>query len=313
MATGVCRLCEKPAELKESHLIPKFVFAWMKETGSPYLRMSGRPNKREQDGRKYHLLCGVCEQRFSTREGWFSQNMFVPYLEQKATSFPYTESLYYFLVSVLWRVLQDDLGDLPADHPHHARIHLADYEWRTYLLGGPIPPTYNDVHLYLTDLDSGETPQPVVNYNRYFTRAVDHTVAHGPTRCFAYAKFARFLIFSGISGLDPSQFVGTRVFPVPSVLSVPQELRDVGVYEFMLDRARSVHAMMDKGTSPKQKQVIADAFKQDAARILGSDLGTVLKADFGTPVDPTGYWPPPGGDEDCTCGSGKPYKECHGR
>ena len=313
MVNGVCRLCKRAAELKESHLIPKFVFDWMKRTGSPYFRVSGQPNKREQDGRKYHLLCGDCEQRFSTRERWFSENVFVPYLERKVTSFPYTDSLFYFLVSVLWRVLQDDLGELLADHPHHARVELAEYEWRTYLLGGPLPPTYNEVQLFITDLDAGEEPQPVVNYNRYFTRAVDHTVAHSQTRCFAYAKFARFVVFGGISGLDPALFVGTKVLPVLSVLSIPQEARDVAVNEFMLDRARSLHTMMDKGTSPKQKQVIADAFRRDAARILGSDLGAVLKADFGTPVDPTGYWPPPAEGEGCTCGSGKPFKDCHGR
>lgn len=312
MASGVCRLCGRTAELRESHLIPKFVFDWMKRTGSPYLPVSGQPNRRAQDGRKYPLLCGDCEQRFSVREGWFAGNIFAPYLERGATSFPYDESLYYFLLSVLWRVLQDDLADVGPDHPHYFRIQVAEHEWRTYLLGGPVPSMNNEVHLFVTDIHSSGDPSPVANFAQYFARAVDHTVASSASRCFAYAKFARFIVIGGISGLDPELFVGTRVIPVRSTLTIPQELRDGLVGEFMLDRARTLNQMVALGTSPNQKAKIAEAFKNDASRIVASDLGAVLRADFGSEIDPTGFWPDPGPDEYCTCGSGKKFKECHG-
>jgi len=218
MATGACRLCKKVTNLQVSHIIPKFVFDWMKRTGSAYLRESGNPNLRAQDGRKYDLLCTECEQRFSDSEKWFSENIFVPYVEQGAVSFSYDQSLFYFLVSILWRALQDDWGEIGPDHPFQSCLELAEYEWRSYLLGGSLPLTYNDVHLFLTDIGIQNESQPVVNFNRYFTRSIDHTVAKGATGCVVYAKFARFIIIGGIAGLNPDNFVGTKVYPLGSTL-----------------------------------------------------------------------------------------------
>jgi hypothetical protein len=53
-------------ELQESHILPSFVYRWMKETSATgYLRFGQQPNLRVQDGVKRHLLCANCEQRFN--------------------------------------------------------------------------------------------------------------------------------------------------------------------------------------------------------------------------------------------------------
>jgi len=36
---GKCKLCGNRDELKASHIIPKFIYKWMKETGSGYIGM----------------------------------------------------------------------------------------------------------------------------------------------------------------------------------------------------------------------------------------------------------------------------------
>jgi SEC-C motif len=311
MPNGICRLCNQTRSLQDSHIIPKFVFDWMKRSGSTYLRVSGKPNLRQQDGLKYPLLCTDCEQRFSEQEKWFAENVFTRYLEHQAKTFDYDASLHYFLVSVLWRVLQDDWQEIAQGHPFGSQLELAEYEWRTYLLGGRVPPTYNDVHLFLTDIGVQDESQPVVNFNRYFTRLVDHTVAKSETRCVVYAKFARFIVFGGITGLNEEDFIGTKVYPLRSTLTVPQKMLDGILGEFMLDRARTTHEMSAQGISERQRGIINDAFKKDAARILASDLGAVLKADFGNKVDPSTVWPKVGDEENCPCGSGKKYKDCH--
>lgn len=42
--TGICALCGKNAELRESHLIPKFVGEWIKRTSATgYLRQVVNP------------------------------------------------------------------------------------------------------------------------------------------------------------------------------------------------------------------------------------------------------------------------------
>ncbi len=50
---GKCRLCGKNADLQESHIIPSFVYRWLKDSsGTGYLRFGPEPNKRVQDGYK---------------------------------------------------------------------------------------------------------------------------------------------------------------------------------------------------------------------------------------------------------------------
>ena len=65
---GICRLYEVEAELKESHLIPKFAFDYTKKAGSRFLRGFTNPNVRMQDGPKKYGLSQNAEREFSKRE-----------------------------------------------------------------------------------------------------------------------------------------------------------------------------------------------------------------------------------------------------
>ena len=75
---GLCKLCEKDADLQLSHIIPKFVFAWLKETVPGGIRSNRVPNRRIQDGEKDYLLCRDCEQIFSVWEKQFCEHIFIP-------------------------------------------------------------------------------------------------------------------------------------------------------------------------------------------------------------------------------------------
>src|SRR4051812_354965 len=76
---GRCALCGTASTLKESHIIPKFVFKYLKSTsGSGYLRDGQKPKLRVQDGFKTELLCDSCEQEFSKHESWFHTQVFQP-------------------------------------------------------------------------------------------------------------------------------------------------------------------------------------------------------------------------------------------
>jgi len=63
-----CRLCGKEADLCESHLVPKFVFRWLKKTGADAFRPPLDPNRKVKDGAKLYLLCEECEGRFGRVE-----------------------------------------------------------------------------------------------------------------------------------------------------------------------------------------------------------------------------------------------------
>ena len=95
--TGICALTKKESQLKQSHIFPKFVLEWMKNTGSNYL-WGNEQNKRQQDGPKPYLLSDEAEQMFSRREKWFAENIFHPYLKDPTISFSYDKNLFYFAI-----------------------------------------------------------------------------------------------------------------------------------------------------------------------------------------------------------------------
>ncbi len=309
---SLCGLCLQNKALQESHIVPRFVFAWMRRTGSQFHRQSGTPNVRRQDGPKERLLCHDCEQLLSSREKWFAETVFTPYVEHNHRTFFYNHSLAYFLVSVLWRVLQRELRDVNAGHWYRPFVLQAEAEWRQYLLSGAVPTTFNDIHLFLTDMGNTGEPQPVVNLNRYMTRAVDGAIASSRSQCFVFTKFSRFLLFGAVTPFDPALFINTKIDFKAGTLSIPQELREGSVGEFLLDRARTQYQMIVTGISERQKQIISEAYSRDVQHIINSDLGRAIIADYGSEVDPLLLWPAVDGSELCPCGSGKTFGACHG-
>src|SRR5687768_1014696 len=176
--SGPCRMCGAYGPLCESHVIPSLACAWLKHQGSGHLRNGKAPNIRLQGGRKPRLLCSACEQRFCQAEAWFKSNVFDRYLNGQHV-LPYDEHLFYFALSLLWRVLIT--SDLNRDEVATCRGAMADAEteWRAFLLGGGLTSQFSDVHLFLTDIGTRDGVQPVVNWSRYFGTAIDATITGG--------------------------------------------------------------------------------------------------------------------------------------
>ena len=110
---STCALCGSGRPLKESHIIPSFVFDRIKRNSPTGFLRAGieNPNIRRQDGDKPKLLCGDCELSFSKAERKFAKEIFEPYHDTGQTSFVYEEWLSYFICSVNWRTLHlDNIG-----------------------------------------------------------------------------------------------------------------------------------------------------------------------------------------------------------
>ena len=61
MTEGICALCKKYTVLVKSHIIPKFVSKWLKETSATgYLRGVEKPTERKQDLPKLPLFSENC-------------------------------------------------------------------------------------------------------------------------------------------------------------------------------------------------------------------------------------------------------------
>lgn len=116
--TGICRLCQGTQELRDSHIIPKFVTRHLKETSATgYLRGAEDPDIRLQDSKKIPLLCDSCEQLFSGWEREFKNQIFDKVKDSDFSQLEYGPWMTKFVVSVSWRVLVSDQDGLCREHP----------------------------------------------------------------------------------------------------------------------------------------------------------------------------------------------------
>lgn len=287
---GTCALCGVVGELQRSHIIPKFVFDWMKKTGGPHLRTGRRPNVRLQDGPTMSLLCRQCEVRLSAREKWFAENIFHPYIDQGQTLFSYGKELYQFCLSVLWRVLVEFLVDQsPAVLGNHSELCIeVRNRWGSVLLGNHEPIADDQVHLLMTDIGTEDGIVPARNWNRYIARAADMDVVFNTNRAFVYVKFARFLLFGAVTPLQESLMVGTKILPNGGELRIPQQMKDGAIGEFLVNRADVTCDLVRDGLSERQRRLIRQSFEENYYKIHGSDLWKALKSDFYSRFKPPG-------------------------
>jgi hypothetical protein len=157
MPTGICKLCQNNAELKDSHFLPKAIYGHIRES-SGETHMSASPDKFIQTSRqvKQYLLCADCEGRLNKEgENWVLKNYAkapndFPILKNLSKVVPIKQSrddkyyqcsgdvdanrIGYFAVSVFWRAAVSDwqspLGKI-------IKLDFGPYleKFRLYLLG----------------------------------------------------------------------------------------------------------------------------------------------------------------------------------
>lgn len=221
----------------------------------------------------------------------------------------YDESLFYFAVSLLWRVLVAHAGCSDVDISKFKTV-LQENEkaWRQYLICGTMPDQYNDLHIFMTEVGIKLRGVQPVAINNYMARAADCTIASNSQICFVYAKFARFIFFGSVTPnavqLDHN-LSRTRILPSGGLLTTPQIVSNPLIGEFLVDRAASIRSEISKADLSRDP-IIEKNVKDKALSILQSDLGRVLEADTNIKIQP-------GRNERCPCGSGKKFKRCHGR
>ncbi|WP_311748748.1 hypothetical protein [Proteus penneri] len=129
---GTCALCDSDnIELQLSHIIPKFVYDWLKETSiTPFIRDIKNVNIRHQDGDKQYLLCNVCEKKLAVYENELASYFFkkiANYRTQKK-EIQITEKMRMAVLSILWRAL------LTSKDQENDRIDEDNNEYETFLI-----------------------------------------------------------------------------------------------------------------------------------------------------------------------------------
>ena len=275
MTLGGCRLCGAEAELRESHILPAFLYKWMKDTSvTGRIRLGVSPNRRVQDGLKRRWLCANCEARFSKWESAFAARIFHPYSSRVSARFDYDSFLIRFCTSVSWRALlfhQDEgyCAHLPEDVI--SRTEEAAEKWRAVLLERSADPNPFEQHLLpLEAIESHNVPEVPRNINRYLVRAIDMDVVYGRSSSFLYSKLGRFIILGFLQLNNPGHWQGTKVeaaggFIEPKKYTLPADFVD-----YLFHKAKRL-AELNSQISSAQRKKIEEAFRRNRDRIAKSD------------------------------------------
>lgn len=105
---SICKYCNKNEAIKNSHILPRFIFDWLKKTsGTGGMRYTLTPNKRVQDGIKVDMLCPECEKQFSQYETSFKLNVFskIANYRQQHDIIELKKLDKQCIYSMVWRVL----------------------------------------------------------------------------------------------------------------------------------------------------------------------------------------------------------------
>ena len=270
-----CALCAKSSDLQVSHIIPRFVFNWFRESSATgHFRFSQTPNLRVQDGLKVRMLCRECEHLFSFWEKKFSEECFFPINNGRVQKLEYGPWMLKFATSVSWRVLSafvasDELSGYPPHILTEATEALS--EWRRFLLGHQPHPGRREQHMFLVDVveDTSIANVPP-NINRYLTRAIECYVAHTQDSAITYAKMGRFVLFGFLVMQHPDRWRGTKLNADRGIFGV-QDLElpsDVG--DFIMDRAR-LCAEKYSQISEQQRRKIRESYERDPDRVTRSE------------------------------------------
>lgn len=265
-----CALCGKTKDLRDSHIIPRFVIRWMKKTGAtPFLRKVSDPDTRIQD---YHeeLLCDDCEQIFSDFEREFASNVFYPHVRGEREKFEYGDWLYKFVLSISWRLLVSDLAAW-QDYDGVKQESIEDIKdvWKEILLGNiPISADPSTHHIiFLDELDLNESdPEAPDNFEIYMQRSIDGTSVSSNSEVHVYFKFPKILFFSCILPPTPGDLKNTEIRE-RGTIGPPQEVGPKWG-DFLFNR---IEKYGSPSISESEHEKVWDRIEENPERFLESE------------------------------------------
>lgn len=281
MIKGNCRLCGMVAELQESHIVPGFVYKWLKDSsGTGYIRFGQQPNKRSQDGLKSHWLCAGCEERLNKWETQFANQIFHPLNQDGKVHIRYGSWFLPFCVSVSWRVLNFYIDDgIQLPDKFRKSVDRAEAVWKDFILGRKPHPEKHEQHfLPLDAIESHTIPDMPPNMNRYILRTVDIDTIHSEQSAFIYSKLGRFIIVGFIEEPDPRQWKGTKVHVNKGIVK-PQQYTIPGQFEKYLQGKASRMTKSHSQISKKQRKKIDETLMKDPDRVANSESFNAMSHD----------------------------------
>lgn len=284
---GRCALCDKDnVILENSHIIPKFVMRFLKESSIGKIRTAGQPNAVAQDSEKHYLLCGECEDKFNIPETLFASKVFRPFQYNNFVEIEYEDWLYYFITSVSWRSLILDIKYFEEE----GKIHLDDLNclkssakiMKEFLMGRreDISPIQNHI-FFFQDLLSA--PDELVELQPHLSilgsqggytvhNHVDKT--HG-----TITNMLGILIFSLYAIGKQEKWENTEILPKSGKIGVGNQhiTSAFGMeIQFLAESLKKAKANL----SDKTKANIAKTIEKNKDKLLDSRLHKIKQKDF---------------------------------
>jgi hypothetical protein len=278
-----CHLCQRERRLVDSHMIPRFVFRWVRESSpTGYLRTSQTPNRRVQDGPTKKLLCEECETLFSQWEKEFAERIFLPIHQGAAQPLPYEEWALKFAASMSWRALI---------WPEHGRLdHLSEQQraaaeraaetWRQFLLGKrDNPGIYEQRVIPLDVLETHTTPALSPFMNRYMIRTVVADVVNGKRTVFTYSKLCRVLVLGFVDVPDRRKWVGGKIRVKRGTIGGAVQYEwPSGFFDYINDSANAAGAALGS-MSQRQTTRLTDFMMNDIEGVARSEVFRAMRKD----------------------------------
>lgn len=278
---GICAFCDSEARLRESHVLPAFVYRWLRSrSGTGHIRQTDNPNRRVQDGLKLPWLCGDCEAQFSRYETAFATKLFHPW-HGGTYQIPYDDWLLKFCVSVSWRVLRFARGrnkEASYTETQQALMDQAETSWRAFLQNRAPHPGEFEQHLLIFDVIEDTTvPDLPTNINRFMTGAVTLDIVGSDSSLMTFAKLGRFIIF-GIIQKGSGQWEGTKVHVKHGLLKPGKFVVPAGLLN--LFREKAVLASEAMATlSPMQRAKVDKHILENLEGFAASEQFASIAAD----------------------------------
>lgn len=285
---GICALTMEKCELRDSHIYPKFVYNYLKRKGGSRFRSINNPNEVLQDGWKEHLLGEYAEQEFSKREKWFAETIFLPYSQGllNKSIIEYNKELYYFCLSLLWRVLYVSIDSIIGEE-YRQKCFQALEEWRVFLNGGCIPPRYNRIYMMpiLPELfdPNSENHFTLSQWNEiewYILRAFDSTLFDSiPNNCAFFCKMPLFFFWAVLDYNNDAPNYGLRINSDGGKIDFKRyHLGDKMLNSYILMRiilsSQIIEEISENMSEIQQNKIIQRTIKDE--RLLNSELGHLL-------------------------------------
>lgn len=249
MPKGICKLCDKHRHLKESHVIPKSIFRWIKETsGTGILRGTNNINKPVQDGFKYYWLCGDCEQKFGKYEQYFIENIFKPINKGHfIKEFEYNEKLFYFISSIWWRIIHQSLTEKDVlQCKFIENIKACEIELKAFLNEYKYPLNFDKNFLLLLG-EVKSAPNHIKNINFIFLRSIDPLLMFDDDSCYLSLRIPHFYFFGNIIGLNTNMLKTLELNPAGGkYVCNSSPVREPHISSFIHARINTFNEQMDK-------------------------------------------------------------------